>query len=199
MVRYLLGRFQTAAVLHVSSDACGSKRVASNFRRANSGCSRAPANHGMYVLLVVWLIGEGGSALAGRRSKQIAPVVALQSGLGEVLFQVNIEPVMAGNVMQLAALLNALTYKSNTVVEYSITAQTDGLGTRPSLKKNDSPIEGVAMLVERTPDAIQLAVRLPPDLSGLASAVIHQVEPSQLPGSVGACIAGSIRDVVAWC
>jgi len=61
-------------------------------------------------------------------------------------------------------------------VEYSTPAQHEGLGTHSSLKKSDSPIEGVAILVESTPDLMQLAVRLPPDLNRLTSAIIHQVE-----------------------
>jgi len=69
-----------------------------------------------------------------------------------------------------------LTYKSKTVVEYSTPAQTDGLGTHSALKKNDNPIEGVAILIEQAPDLLLLAVRLPPDLTGLSYAIIHQVE-----------------------
>ena len=71
---------------------------------------------------------------------------------------------------------DALTYKGKTIVEYRTPAQTEGLGTFSSLKKNDSPIEGVVMLVERAPDVMQVAVRLPPDLAGLSSVVIRQVE-----------------------
>lgn len=71
---------------------------------------------------------------------------------------------------------DALTYKSKTVVEYNTPAQTDGLGTLSSLKKTESPIQGVVLLVERSPDLMQLAVRLPPDLNGLTPAIIHQVE-----------------------
>jgi hypothetical protein len=32
------------------------------------------------------------------------------------------------------------------------------------------------MLVEQTPDLLLLAVGLPPDLTGLSSAIMHQVE-----------------------
>lgn len=39
-----------------------------------------------------------------------------------------------------------LTYKSKAVVEYVTPAQTEGLGTHSTLKKNGSPIEGVAIL-----------------------------------------------------
>lgn len=44
------------------------------------------------------------------------------------------------------------------------------------LKKNDSPIEGAVMLIERTPDLMQVTVQLPPDMAGLSTAIIHEVE-----------------------
>jgi hypothetical protein len=71
---------------------------------------------------------------------------------------------------------DALTYKGNRVVEYKTPAQTDGLGTQSWLKKNGSPLEGVAILVGPTPDLSLLSVRLPPELVGLASAIVHQFE-----------------------
>jgi hypothetical protein len=69
-----------------------------------------------------------------------------------------------------------LTYKGKTVVEYKTPAQTEGLGTHSSLKKNDSPIYGAAILIGQTPDLLLLSVRLPPDLAGLTSAIVRQVE-----------------------
>ena len=70
-----------------------------------------------------------------------------------------------------------LTYESNRVVEYKTPAQTEGLGTyHSSLKKNGSPIDGVVMLVGETPDMLLLSVRLPPELTGLTSVIVHQVE-----------------------
>jgi len=71
---------------------------------------------------------------------------------------------------------DTLTYKSEKVVEYRTPAHTEGLGTLSWLKKNDSPIEGVAILVGRTPDLLLLAVRLPATLSGLAPAIIREAE-----------------------
>jgi hypothetical protein len=47
---------------------------------------------------------------------------------------------------------DVLSYKSNRLVEYKTPAQTDGLGTHLWIKKNSSPIEGMAMLVGQTPD-----------------------------------------------
>jgi hypothetical protein len=60
--------------------------------------------------------------------------------------------------------------------EYKTPAQTDGLGTHSWLKKNGSPIEGVAMLVGPTPDLLLLSVRLPPELVRLTSVIVHQFE-----------------------
>lgn len=71
---------------------------------------------------------------------------------------------------------DVLTYRNNRVVEYKTPAQTDGLGTHSLLKKNGSPIEGVAMLVGQTPDLSLLSVRLPPELNGLTSTIIRQFE-----------------------
>ena len=72
---------------------------------------------------------------------------------------------------------DALIYKGKKAVEYMTPPQTDGLGTtNSSLKKNGSRIEGVAMLTGQTPDLLLLSVRLPPELSGLTSIIVHQVE-----------------------
>jgi hypothetical protein len=62
------------------------------------------------------------------------------------------------------------------IFEYKTPPQSDGLGTHLWLKKNGSPIEGMAMLVGETPDLVLLSVRLPPELSGLTSAIVRQVE-----------------------
>jgi hypothetical protein len=69
-----------------------------------------------------------------------------------------------------------VTHKGATVVEYSTPALEDGLGTHFWIKKNGDPIEGVAILIEQAPDLLLLAVRLPPELDGLSSAVVHQLE-----------------------
>jgi hypothetical protein len=69
-----------------------------------------------------------------------------------------------------------LAYKSQEIVEYETPAQTDGLGTNSRLRKNNSSIYGVAILAGQTPDLLRLAVRLPPDLDELTSAIIQQVE-----------------------
>jgi hypothetical protein len=69
-----------------------------------------------------------------------------------------------------------LTYKSKTVVEYRTPAQADGLGTHSWLKKDGGPIYGVAILIGQTPDLLLLSMRLPPDLAGLTSVIVRQVE-----------------------
>jgi hypothetical protein len=71
---------------------------------------------------------------------------------------------------------DTLTYKGKTVVEYTTPARTDGLGTHSWFEKNDRPIRGVAILFGPTPDLLLLAVRLPPELDGIASTIIRQVE-----------------------
>lgn len=62
------------------------------------------------------------------------------------------------------------------MVVYRTPAHADGLGTNLWLKKNGSPIDGVAILTGQTPDLTLLSVRLPPGLSGFTSVIVHQVE-----------------------
>jgi hypothetical protein len=70
-----------------------------------------------------------------------------------------------------------LIYRGKREVEYRTPAQTEGLGTHGSLKKSDSPIEGVAILIGQPPShLLLLSMRLPPDSRGLSSAIIRQIE-----------------------
>jgi len=69
-----------------------------------------------------------------------------------------------------------LTYRGRTVVEYQTPAQTDGLGMHSVLRRNSSPIEGVAILLGNSPDLFLLSVRLSDEQAGLTSAIIGQVE-----------------------
>lgn len=69
-----------------------------------------------------------------------------------------------------------LIYRGKREVEYKTPAQTEGLGTHGSLKKGNSSIEGVAILVGQPPSLLLLSVRLPTDLRGLSSAIIRQIE-----------------------
>jgi hypothetical protein len=71
---------------------------------------------------------------------------------------------------------DTLTYRGNRVVEYATPSETEGLGTHSELTKNGSPILGVAILAGKTPDLLMLSVRLPPELAGLTSAIVGQVE-----------------------
>ena len=71
---------------------------------------------------------------------------------------------------------DVLRYRSNSVLEYTTPAMTDGLGTRFPLKKNGSPIVGVAILLGRPPNLVDLTTRLPPELAGLAPVIVRQVE-----------------------
>jgi hypothetical protein len=71
---------------------------------------------------------------------------------------------------------DALRYRSKKVVEYKTPAQTEGLGTLSSLRKNDSPIAGVAILVGEPPELVLLSVRLPIELHRLSPLIIRQAE-----------------------
>lgn len=76
-----------------------------------------------------------------------------------------------------------LTYRSKSVVEYRTPAEAEGLGTRSSLSKNNSPIEGVAMLVGQPPDLILVSVRLPPAQAQLAPVIVRQAERDAVRGT----------------
>jgi hypothetical protein len=69
-----------------------------------------------------------------------------------------------------------LTYKSDEVVEYQTPGYADGLGTYSGLKKNTSPINGVAILAGEELHLVLLSARLPSDLAGLAQTIVEQVE-----------------------
>jgi hypothetical protein len=81
---------------------------------------------------------------------------------------------------------DTLTYKGKTIVEYTTPPQTEGLGNFDSwLKKSDTPIAGVAILigdptnlslVGAQPKVLLLSVRLPPDLAMLTPAIVRYVE-----------------------
>ena len=71
-----------------------------------------------------------------------------------------------------------LTYKTKEIVEYETPANAEGLGTNSRLKRNDSPIRGVAILLgpSSEPSLSLLSARLPPNLSSLTATIIQQVE-----------------------
>ena len=82
---------------------------------------------------------------------------------------------------------DTLIYRSNEMVEYQTPANSDGLGTSFGLKKNASPISGVAILVNETIDdkptdsfdLIQVAIRLPSNLSDLTGVILQQIERNE--------------------
>jgi len=69
-----------------------------------------------------------------------------------------------------------LIYRSKEIVEYETPENTDGLGTNSRLKKDASPIRGVAILMGQTPDLLRLSARLSPNLADLMPAIVQQVE-----------------------
>jgi len=69
-----------------------------------------------------------------------------------------------------------LTYERQNVVKFRTPPQTEGLGTNWWLKKNDSQIEGVAILDHGTFNLRLLSVRLPANLAALAPVIIGQVD-----------------------
>jgi hypothetical protein len=77
-----------------------------------------------------------------------------------------------------------LIHRSNEVVEYQTPANTEGLGTSQRLKKNTSPISGVAMLLGQAPDLVQVSVRLPSNLADLATPIIQQGERDAMSSGI---------------
>jgi hypothetical protein len=68
-----------------------------------------------------------------------------------------------------------LVYKSDRTVTYHTPPNSKGLGTTSRLKPSNLPIDGVAILTEEF-DLLFLSVRMPADMSGLASQIAHQFE-----------------------
>lgn len=71
-----------------------------------------------------------------------------------------------------------LIYRNNETVEYQTPPNTDGLGTDSKLRKNGEPINGVEMLVGRTPNLVTLSIRLDPKLIASTPIIIQEVERS---------------------
>lgn len=70
-----------------------------------------------------------------------------------------------------------LTYKTKELVEFTTPAHHKGLGTMSWLLPSDEPIHGVARLsTDGDTDLLQLNVRLPANISSLASAILEQAE-----------------------
>jgi hypothetical protein len=124
---------------------------------------------------VIELVGETGDT-SGRFSiaRVIARVFPAQKSFVERVIAEGIEPASSFPVGPYPE--DKLTYRSKRLVEYETPASAEGLGTNSRLKKNAYPIRGVAILIGDTPDLMLLAVRLPPDLTDLASPIIQQLE-----------------------
>ena len=69
-----------------------------------------------------------------------------------------------------------LTYRSQNVVEFETPAHQEGLGTMAWIAKNDSPIQGVAILFGSAPNLLHARIRLPASMRELAPAIVSQVE-----------------------
>jgi len=69
-----------------------------------------------------------------------------------------------------------LVYRGDRIVEFETPAGSEGLGTIMRLQRNNAPISGVAILKGTVPDLWLLSVRLPSDMSDLATSIIRQVE-----------------------
>jgi hypothetical protein len=69
-----------------------------------------------------------------------------------------------------------LSYKGTDVVEYETPAETYGLGTYFALQPNADPIRGEVMLLPPTLFLAAVAVRLPPDLRNLTSAIVQHFD-----------------------
>jgi hypothetical protein len=72
------------------------------------------------------------------------------------------------------------SYKNGRLLEFETPANKDGLGTSDRLRKDSSPIQGMAKLEESappgSPDFYLLTVRLPADQAHLSSAIIAEAE-----------------------
>lgn len=63
-----------------------------------------------------------------------------------------------------------------TVVEFETPPRTEGLGAMSMLKANETPIEGVAMVLNKVPEVLTLCVRFSRDQVDLARVAVRQFE-----------------------
>lgn len=71
-----------------------------------------------------------------------------------------------------------LTCKSDHLVEFTTPSNAVGLGTQSFLLQGPGEITGFAYIGGEDTDLVQLSMRLPPRLTTLAPAIIHQAEPA---------------------
>ncbi len=76
-----------------------------------------------------------------------------------------------------------LIYQGDSDVEYHTPPHLKGLGTMGSLLPDADPIDGFAMLRNRPPDLLVLAVRLPPSLIRFAPEIVQQTKRDNSAGS----------------
>jgi Caspase domain len=72
------------------------------------------------------------------------------------------------------------------VVEYETPAFKDGLGTISRLVPGGSPIDGILIIQPGDTDLISAAIRLPPEIAGLAPIIIEHVAKENAPSSIQA-------------
>jgi hypothetical protein len=107
-------------------------------------------------------------------ARKIARVFPAHMAFAQTIISERIEP--ASSFPQGPYPDDKLVYRNKEVVEYETPPNQAGLGTSSQLKKNASPITGVAILTGETPDLIQLSVRLPRGATDLGPAITRQLE-----------------------
>jgi hypothetical protein len=107
-------------------------------------------------------------------AKMIARVFPAHSDFVEAVIAEGIEP--ATDFPSGPYPHDKLIYRSKEIVEFETPADTEGLGTDSWLRKNGTPIGGVAILFGEEPNLLHLSVRLPAESNGLNQAIIQQVE-----------------------
>jgi hypothetical protein len=68
-----------------------------------------------------------------------------------------------------------LIIQTDSLVQFQTARHSEGLGTTTWLKAGDQPIDGVAILDQKTFDLLMLRVRLPRELRDLTPVIIHEL------------------------
>lgn len=162
----------SGASLYVSPEQLGSKQLI--FHNGWNGFE-GPA--------IQLSVADGGTSGRFEVAKVIARVFPAHMDFVRNVIAENIEPASSFPPGPYPG--DKLTYLSKEMVEFETPANTDGLGTVSWLRKNSSPIRGVAMLAEPDTSLLQLSVRLPGDQESLALPIIREmeVESAQPPPS----------------
>jgi len=107
-------------------------------------------------------------------AKTIARVFPAHKAFVEKVIAEGIEPASSFPFGPYPA--DALTYRTENVVEFATPPRAEGLGTASRLQKNDIPIIGVAILEGEEPNLLRLWVHLPLETKDLAQFIIHETE-----------------------